>query len=150
MTGTVILHLPTGSLVPMARDKGNALFMQDTVHMVLCATDPSSSDGCSDFLAAIAKARALVAAGARRIIFLIGGGSASAGLRRSLHSFSRNAGRAVAGKQVVFDTRILTGSDQDRVIAQAIDILHDNACMPHGLLHEAPSAERFCAASVLR
>ncbi|MFN3846024.1 MAG: hypothetical protein ACK4RZ_09410 [Paracoccaceae bacterium] len=126
MTGTVQLHLPDAPFATIAQVDSQALTKQDAVHLVVCAVHQQSSDPSGDFLSVIAKARALVAAGASRIVFLICGGPANNDLHRSLHSFSRHAGRAVAGKQVVFDTRILSGTDHDGTIAQALRILPDD------------------------
>ncbi len=138
MTGTaLLLHLPTPSRdttalaarwchaftragVRLARSDGHATDMHDAIHLVLCGP-PETPDGAgTDFLTAVAKARALVAAGARRIVFVICGGPQTEGMCRSLNSFSQHAGRAVNGKRVFFQTRTITASDPDGPIAQIL------------------------------
>jgi hypothetical protein len=82
---------------------------KDAVHYVLCGYGHGQSAEGADFLAAVAKAHSLVAAGARRIVFLTADDGQTPKLAakdwptdkphdlyHSLLSFSRHAGRALA------------------------------------------------------
>lgn len=75
----------------------------DPVHYVLCSVDlATGARRGADFLAAVARARALVTVGARRIVFLIAGDAPDAALHRSLEQFARHAGRTMPSRPVEF------------------------------------------------
>lgn len=79
--------------------KGDA---KDAVHYVLCGTGPGTVEAGTDFLTAVAKARRLVATGARRIVFLTFGDTQDGRMHQSLSSFARHAGRALTANPAEF------------------------------------------------
>jgi hypothetical protein len=80
-------------------EAGNA---KDAVHYIQCGAGPGTVETGTDFLTAVAKARRLVATGARRIVFLTFGDTPDGRLNRSLLSFSRHAGRALTAHPAEF------------------------------------------------
>ncbi|MDR7125657.1 hypothetical protein [Pseudotabrizicola sp. 4114] len=79
--------------------KGDA---KDAVHYVLCGSGPGTVEAGTDFLTAVAKARRLVATGARRIVFLTFGDTQEGRMHQSLISFARHAGRALTANPAEF------------------------------------------------
>ncbi|MDO8884421.1 MAG: hypothetical protein U0934_03365 [Pseudotabrizicola sp.] len=92
---------------------GNA---KDAVHYVRCGIGPGTVENGTDFLTAVAKARKLVATGARRIVFLAFGDTPDGQLHQSLISFSRNAGRALTAHPAEFTVVSLDGAQPETVI----------------------------------
>lgn len=75
---------------------------RDAVYYVKCGLGPEASNSGTDFLTAVARARKLVATGARRIVFLTFGDTPDRQLHRSLISFSRHARRALPANPAEF------------------------------------------------
>jgi len=90
-------HAQPGEVVTEA--KGDA---KDAVHYVLCGSGPGTVEAGTDFLTAVAKARKLVATGARRIVFLTFGDIQGGPMHQSLISFARHAGRALTANTAEF------------------------------------------------
>ncbi len=85
--------------VAMTEATGTA---KDAVHYVLCGTGPGTVEAGTDFLTAVAKARRLVATGARRVVFLTFGDTQDGRLHLSLISFAHHAGRALTAHPAEF------------------------------------------------
>ncbi|NEX45651.1 hypothetical protein [Pseudotabrizicola algicola] len=85
--------------VAMAEAAGSA---KDAVHYVLCGSGPGTVEAGADFLTAVAKARRLVATGARRVVFLTFGDTKDGRLHLSLISFAHHARRALVTNPAEF------------------------------------------------
>lgn len=75
---------------------------KDAVHYILCGAGPGTTEAGTDFLTAVAKARKLVAGGARRVVFLTYGDTKDGRLHLSLISFAHHAGRALTARPAEF------------------------------------------------
>ncbi|WP_146036470.1 hypothetical protein [Pseudotabrizicola formosa] len=85
----------------------------NAVHYIRCGNGPGDKEAGTDFLSAVSRARRLVATGARRIVFLTLEDKADCGLRQSLISFSRNAGRALPARPTEFVVVPVTAKQTD-------------------------------------
>ncbi|MFN3722164.1 MAG: hypothetical protein ACK4VZ_03895 [Paracoccaceae bacterium] len=90
------LSRPEESAEDVVGNAGNA------VHYIRCGYGPGTVESGTDFLTAVAKARKLVATGAKRIVFLTFGDTPDGRLHQSLISFSRHASRALTAHPAEF------------------------------------------------
>ena len=111
---------------------------KDAVHYVLCGSGPGTVEDGTDFLTAVAKARRLVATGARRIVFLTFGDTPEGRLRQSLISFARHAGRALTAHPAEFAViPVHRPSPAGVLLAQTLPLTAQNP--------GADSLARFCS-----
>lgn len=104
----------------------------DAVHYVMCGLGSGTVTAGTDFLSAVAKARKLVASGARRVVFLTYGDTQDGQLFKSLRSFSLHVSRALTARPAEFAVIPIRRPDHDQ---------NGKAIMP-----KAPSLEDWTTA----